>query len=184
MPRTAALVSAGCAAAFAVLSTMTFAGTHNASGQCKARVVGTAVEVACPRATVAEFLAVMQRATGLRSEYPQEFASTPVSLQRPAAPLLEVLGSALSGFNFMVWVGEDRNSTVTIVERRGQNSTGDAQYGSQLAGGAVPMSDALEQSAVRDDFAGSVTDAMPLEPPVPDPAAALTPTPAPQELDR
>src|SRR5262245_56267145 len=95
---------------------------------CSAQAAGSRVQVSCPSATVAEFLGVMERATGLRSEYPKEFASARVSVSSQAASLLDVLGSALAGFNFVVWVEPDQTdgARLSIVDRRGSRPAADS----------------------------------------------------------
>jgi hypothetical protein len=87
---------------------------------CTAHTTAAGLEVHCPSATMAELLSVLQQATGLRSEYPQELAPARVSvtLQRPS--LVEVLESALSAFNFAVWMDQSSPSVtwVKILDMR------------------------------------------------------------------
>ena len=87
---------------------------------CKAQSTTAGLDVHCPTATVAELFAALQHATGLRSEYPKELGQGHVSVTRRRAPLLEVLESALSGYNFAVWTDQQSPSVtwVSIVELR------------------------------------------------------------------
>src|SRR6185436_14474212 len=74
---------------------------------CTVRGTVTRLSVDCPTVSVGELLAALQKATGLRSEYPQDVVSRPVSVSLPHASLLEVLESALSAYNFAVWMDRD-----------------------------------------------------------------------------
>jgi hypothetical protein len=88
---------------------------------CTAQGTSAGLEVHCPTATVAELLAALQQATGLRSEYPQELARARVSVTLKRGSLLEVLERALPAFNFAVWTDDKGSSSVTwlrIVEMR------------------------------------------------------------------
>jgi len=79
------------------------------------------LEVRCPAASVADLLNILEKSTGLRSEYPRELASARVSVNLPRASLLEVLESALSAFNFAVWIDQESPSAIwlRIVDLRG-----------------------------------------------------------------
>jgi hypothetical protein len=70
---------------------------------------------------MAELLAALQQATGLRSEYPPELARARVSITLRRASLSEVLDHALSAFNFAVWTDHQGARSVTwlkIVDMR------------------------------------------------------------------
>jgi hypothetical protein len=88
---------------------------------CTAQGTSAGLEVHCPTATVAELLAALQQATGLRSEYPQELGRARVSVTLKRGSLLEVLERALPAFNFAVWTDDKGSPSVTwlrIVEMR------------------------------------------------------------------
>jgi hypothetical protein len=181
---------------------------------CKAHIVDAriegdpGIEVVCPNATVAEFFAALHEATGLVSEYPDEFASARVSVSRRAVPLLEVLENALSAFNFAVWRDHQAASRVrvTIVDLKTSSGTdrkdrpnvpvsaqseepsreSAVEHGSSpprddsaaVMPTAAPLNDAWEQERVRETFADSVELAMPLEPQPADPGSGLVPEPS------
>lgn len=209
--------SAICAsAALASLSMVVFAAPSVtvkepvSAPTCLARTVGSAIEVMCPTATVAEFLAVLQQTTGLKSEYPRELGSARVSVRHQTIPLLELLESALSAFNFAVWLDPGASSTVRmrIVDRRGsgpdqraqsvgpstaqalepspieigESTTGLDADGSFASSSAAPtpQNDFSEQAQERERFADSIVDALPLEAVGADPAASLVPSAAPR----
>jgi len=83
---------------------------------CKAQGNSARLDVRCPTATVAELLAALQHATGLRSEYPPELARARVSITLRRASLVEVLEHALSAFNFAVWTDHQGTPSVTWVK--------------------------------------------------------------------
>ena len=83
---------------------------------CKAQGSSVRLDVRCPSATVAELLAALQQATGLRSEYPPELARARVSITLRRASLVEVLEHALSAFNFAVWTDHQGAPSVTWVK--------------------------------------------------------------------
>jgi hypothetical protein len=91
-----------------------------AAGGCTARSTAAGLDVACPSATMAELVSVLQQATGLRSEYPKELALVPVSVMLRRASLLTVLENVLAGFNFAVWTDENSPSVMwlRILEAR------------------------------------------------------------------
>lgn len=92
---------------------------------CKARGTAARLEMRCPTATVAELLDALRKATGLQSEYVPELATTRVSVPSWRGPLLELLESALSAFNFVIWTNEGAPSgiAVSIVGTRGAIDT-------------------------------------------------------------
>jgi len=96
-------------------------GNAGRKNNCDARGSAMSLEVRCPTTTVADLLGLLQRTAGLRSEYPKELASTRVSVNLSRASLLEVLESALSAFNFAVWIDHDSPSVtwLRIVDMRG-----------------------------------------------------------------
>jgi hypothetical protein len=153
---------------------------------CTAQSTAAGLEVHCPSATVGDFLYVLQQATGLRSEYPQELAPTRVSVIVHRSSLVEVLENALSAFNFALWSDQSSPSVtwVKILEVRGTVERPDysqpyhqtqpspelepASTLSELRPGStasLPASDNEAQMAeVRESFARSVTSANEIEP--------------------
>jgi hypothetical protein len=83
---------------------------------CKAQGSAARLDVRCPSATVAELLAALRQATGLRSEYPPDLARARVSITLRRASLVEVLEHALSAFNFAVWTDQQGTPSVTWVK--------------------------------------------------------------------
>jgi hypothetical protein len=121
----------GASVALALLSTVVVAAPTEpvSAPTCVAHTVGSKLEVVCPTTTLARFLAVLQQASGLKSEYPRELGSARVSVPRQTAPLLEILESALSAFNFAAWVDQRASSSirVRIVDMRGSGADNGAQ---------------------------------------------------------
>jgi hypothetical protein len=119
---------------------------------CTVRGTVTRLSVECPTASVVELLAALQKATGLRSEYPQDVASKRVSVSLPHASLLEVLESALSSFNFAVWMDRDLPSVtwLRIVDLRGAVERPEQQrtyeQTAQSPAGSEPAFDQTAQS--------------------------------------
>jgi hypothetical protein len=165
---------------------------------CKAQSTAAGLEVRCPTATVAELLAALQRATGLRSEYPKELGQGHVSVTRRHASLLEVLESALPAYNFAVWTDQQSPSVtwVRVVELRRTIEEGTEQPPAQQEiakatpaavprkGKAAPtVSTAAllppnieeEMAQARDNFARSISPATPLEVPTPAMASGMLP---------
>ena len=157
---------------------------------CDVRSSVPALEVRCPTASVADLLAILHRSTGLRSEYPQELASTRVSVNLSRASLLQVLESAFSAFNFAVWIDQDAPSItwLRIVDLRGglerpqQQKTYEQMEHSYPAasstsstpstlstpstssGSLVPENNEADMAWERERFSYSVTTTYPLEP--------------------
>ena len=175
----------------------TSARTSDVAATCRAQGTATRLEVHCPSATMADLLAVLGKATGLRSEYPREFANAPVSITRRRASLLQVLENALSGFNFATWADQSSPSVtwVRIVDMRRTVDGAqpprphvDAAKPAPVAGvpeaepaavapaASLPPSDTEEEMAqARESFARSVTPAAPLAVPTPDMASGMLP---------
>lgn len=154
---------------------------------CTAQRTAAGLDVHCPSATVAELLSVLQQATGLRSEYPQELAPARVSVTLRRRSLLEVLESALSAFNFAVWMDQSSPSVtwVTLLDLRGaverpdqprayqQTSkrspeAGPGSIASEVAPGSTaslpPLNNQKEMTEVRESFARSITSTYEVEP--------------------
>jgi hypothetical protein len=114
---------------------------------CKARGSPARLEVRCPATTVAEFLAALRQATGLRSEYPPEFARARVSITLRRASLSEVLEHALSGFNFAVWTDDQRSPSVTWLKIVDERRTVEHAERPPAHQEAVPSADVVTPSA-------------------------------------
>jgi hypothetical protein len=164
---------------------------------CKAQGTAAGLEVHCPTATVAELLAALQQATGLRSEYPQELARSPVSVTLKRGSLLEVLERALPAFNFAVWTDDDGSPSVTwlrIVEMR--RTVAHAEQAPSFLEAAMPAPEVVapassavspstaalrpsrneaEMARVRESFARSVTLKTPLDAPSVNTASVMPP---------
>lgn len=162
---------------------------------CKAQGTATRLDVQCPNASVAELLAALQRATGLRSEYPKELGQGRVSVTRRRVSLLEVLDGALSAYNFAIWTDPDSPSLtwVRIVELR-RTVAGSEQplahveiaKATPAAAPRKPMpsvppaalpapADEDEMARSRDDFAKSVQRGTPLAAPTREAGPAMLP---------
>jgi hypothetical protein len=163
---------------------------------CKAQSAAAGLEVQCPTATVAEFLAALQKATGLRSEYPQELARARVSVTLKSGSLLDVLERALPAFNFAIWTDDKGPSSVTwvrIMEMRRTVKGAEqapafpeaAMHPSEVTPASVaqpassaalqPSHNKAEMARVRESFARSVTQATPLQAPPADPGSLMPP---------
>jgi hypothetical protein len=128
------VIVVGLALVLAPITTLGASGPDTArmdAPGCRARTVSAKLEVICPAATLVEFLAALQHATGLRSDHPQELASTQISITRHSTSLLEVLEDALAAFNFAVWIEQHPRShpRIRIVDLRGSRAAGnEAEY--------------------------------------------------------
>ena len=89
-------------------------GHRGRADSCRVHSSAASLEVRCPEASIADLLATLGTSVGLRSEYPLELASTRVSVNLTHASLLEVLESALSAFNFAVWIDQESPSTTWL----------------------------------------------------------------------
>jgi hypothetical protein len=161
------------------------AGTGEASS-CVVRSGPKGLDVRCPNASVAQLLAAFKRATGLRSEYPDQLAATRVSVSLRRVQLHDALRSALTAFNIAIW--EDQNSpSVTWVRlvglRRPSDGVQQARTEEQptvssypeaapiaetipvQTASLFPQPDLAEMAKVRQAFANSVTLGSPLVPP-------------------
>jgi hypothetical protein len=147
--------------------------------RCTAKHSAPVVEVSCPKGTLAELLATLHKATGLRAQYPQELSATPVSVRLRSRSLREAVQAALPGFNFALW--EERGSPpvtkLMIVGIRGpvdgprqpgafgESATSwDGPPADSLpallpspAAALMPMDDEAAMARVRESFARSVT---------------------------
>jgi len=148
------------------------------TARCVARSTASGLHVRCPNGTVAELLAALRQATGLRSEYPRELGAAHVSVNTRGASLQQVVGSALAAFNFAVWKDQAAPS-VTWLRIVGPRQ---AVAGAQEAGATyqdtaaypevtgpsdvalVPSTDEAEMARVREDFARSIKPAPGLQP--------------------
>jgi hypothetical protein len=168
---------------------------HAGTPACSARSGHARLEIDCPSATLAEFLTALQNATRLRSEYPRELAATRISITRRNASLLEVLEGALAAFNFAVWLEHDPRSpaTVYVVHLRGSAAATDQPRQERASDEApmpadatdeslepsyplaVPLTDDHEMARANEDFASTIEDADPLEPPSAADSSVLVP---------
>lgn len=157
------------------------------ASSCVVQSGSKGLDVRCPNASVAQLLAAFKRATGLRSEYPDQLAATRVSVTLRRVQLHDALRSALTAFNIAIW--EDQNSpSVTWVRLVGlrRPSDGVQQARTEEQATAVssypeatpiaetipvqtaslfPQPDLAEMTKVRQAFANSVTLGSPLVPP-------------------
>jgi len=172
------------------------AAAHRQAGgaaACTVRGTVSRLSVECPTASVMDLLAALQKATGLRSEYPPDVTSRRVSVSLPHASLLEVLETALSAFNFAVWIDRDSPSVtwLRIVDLRGAGErpeqqrtyeqmaqspaesapaserTAQSPEGSEqpaAPASVVPQNNEADMAWEREKFARTVTTTYPLEP--------------------
>jgi hypothetical protein len=80
------------------------------------------LDVRCPNASVAQLLSAFKKATGLRSEYPDQLASARVSVMLRRVQLHDALRNAFAAFNIAIW--EDQSSpSVTWLKLVGVRTT-------------------------------------------------------------
>ena len=146
--------------------------------RCTARNTAAGLQVRCPNATVAELLGALRKATGLRSEFPSEIGSAPVSVSVKGASLQQVVGSALAAYNIAVWKDRATPSVTwlrivgprqappggegAVVAYQESMMSPDAASGSTVA--LVPSQDEAEMARVRESFARSIKPAPGLQP--------------------
>jgi hypothetical protein len=165
--------------AVALAATPALAGKRtDASARCTARSTAAVLQVRCPNATVAELLGALRKATGLRSEYPTELATAPVSVSVKGASLQQVVGAALSAYNIALWKDPSAPS-VTWLRIVGQRQAPPGGEGAAVAYqesvmspepmsastvALMPVQDEAEMARVRESFARSVKPAPGLKP--------------------
>ena len=149
-----------------------------ATAVCTAQSTAAGLDVHCPSATVAELMSALQQATGLRSEYPQELAPARVSVTLRRPSLLAVLESALSAFNFAVWMDQNSPSVtwVKILERGRavehaelpqayqQESNLPPEEAPAATATLPPSRNEAQMAEARERFANSVTSTPEVEP--------------------
>jgi hypothetical protein len=87
----------------------------NGTGGCRVQGNAEVMRVDCVRSTVGRLLKALNAATGLRSEYPNEFRDLPVSLAMRNTSLHEVLTAGLASFNFALWLDPEGHGTQRLL---------------------------------------------------------------------
>jgi hypothetical protein len=165
--------------AVALTATPAFAGKRTDAGaRCTARSTAAGLQVRCPNATIAELLGALRKATGLRSEYPSELATAPVSVSVKGASLQQVVGAALAAYNIALWK-DPSAPNVTWLRIVGQRQAPPGGEGAAVAYqesvtspepmsastvALMPVQDEAEMARVRESFARSVKPAPGLKP--------------------
>lgn len=169
--RVAVGVVLGCASIAAAGAPTATVKQPGKSTACSVRGTTARLQVRCPNGTVAELLAALRQATGLRSEYPRELGAARASVVTArAAPLQQVLGSALAAYNFATWK-DPASPSVTWLRIVGLRHPTDGaeetvvyqpmitphpEAVSTPDGGLAVPSDEAEMARVRESFAASV----------------------------
>ena len=176
--RTAVGLSVGLVAIAVTAAPATAGKRADTTARCVANSTASGLHVRCPNGTVAELLAALRQATGLRSEYPRELGAARVSVNTQGASLQQVVGSALAAYNFALWKDQATpkvtwlrivgpRQAVAGAEDAGVTYQDAAAYPEVASAAAVtlmPSGNEAEMARVRESFARSIKPAPGLQP--------------------